>query len=130
MGSGRASSSVSISDCLSSWWPQRDAIELAEFKCAISLPAEWDPHGASQEATAEMFLPKLFSLVAVICWSRRFIAGLMGDVEIFWSGLRQPVSISGRTAFCLGRPLARPLAAWPPTGAPRMRVVGSIQPGP
>jgi len=24
-GSGRASSSVSISDCLSSWWPQRDS---------------------------------------------------------------------------------------------------------
>jgi hypothetical protein len=34
------------------WWPQRDAIELAQFKCAISLcdnhvdllPAEPDAH--------------------------------------------------------------------------------------
>src|SRR5438034_10975296 len=23
------------------WWPQRDAIELAELKCAISLRADW-----------------------------------------------------------------------------------------
>src|SRR5438552_16738801 len=25
----------------SEWWPQRDAIELAELKCAISLRADW-----------------------------------------------------------------------------------------
>ncbi len=39
-GRERASSSVSIPNCLSSWWPQRDLIEHTEFKCAISLPAE------------------------------------------------------------------------------------------
>ena len=29
------------------WWPQRDAIELAEFKYAISLPADSDGDGAA-----------------------------------------------------------------------------------
>ncbi|MBI1847256.1 MAG: tyrosine-type recombinase/integrase [Candidatus Rokubacteria bacterium] len=53
----------------SKWWPQRDAIELAEFKCAISLHGDscflragWWPRLSQRSPRTECGLPVLDGL--------------------------------------------------------------------